>query len=473
MNPRGYFLLLSERVLFVNLPILALQIVVNYAMIQTPVRGMSYLELIIGAVALWRVLAPPVSGLMGTSFGMLLPGVEKVLRFWFGVTSLAASLVWVVGFSFLGSKLPWFPAWMAIWALVCLSLVVQSNQSWAGVSTIGVIIALGKFGSDLAHLMVRSPWWLGTGAGGIAVWALWFGTTRESLRRQAMAARRRRENTGTDRRTDDVFRPLMARLTGGGAQIRIGGFSRGKGLWGWMRAAAFEGGSVKYLALAAAVPFVRLLIDLCEASLISAGRAELIFYKLANPAAYTRGYPSAVDLLGIVFTLLFMLLATLGLRSELLYPLSRVDRAAVRFRMLLLAEGVLVATWGLGQLVVALLAQAQLPTSQPLPVVPWFVFELGLLLGAFPLLQWATTFPRILTFFEGLPAALGTLAVGGLWMGTYFWASIARLPSAPVAIVVCLGVPVVSHVLAWRALRQHYANCDFGRDSGPLLVAVR
>jgi hypothetical protein len=467
MNPRGFFQLLRLRSLLSYLFVWAVFLIISAIGLGSRTADavtFALMILMVPFLVYGSLLAATAQEAFHTTFGGVLPGLRRTIRRWFTISSIATSLGWAAVVHALRPDIPMFPAWMLSWLMACLLLPSESGHTGRSLAIkLGSVIVVGAVFFQARLLLectIAHPWLIGAAAGCGAPFCVLLGFDRERLRRQALTPRISPFGDWDERSLERRIQSLKHPFQGRTATRRWRETWLGNDLWAWARAASYENSGRKLLSLVAVFPLLNLALDLFAAYPKPGQRADFIYYMLADPAAYHGGFSPTYNLLTIIFAMILGVLATAGLQNDRVYPLSRRDRAGVCFRSVLSFELGLVLSWGLIQLVIALVARMQATAPRPIPIIPWFVFELGLVLSILPLLQWARFIPKrlgcvgtLLTAFVLMPALIG-------WIVMYFAASVLRLPSLTTCLVTCAILPVATHMLAWYLLRRDYARRD-------------
>lgn len=465
MNPRGYFLLFQRRevLLWTSVSALLALPMLWLGRSSAPMEPGAFTLLIL-VVPLWlgAATAKSVQEVLHTTFSETLPGLRIVLQRWFVLSSAAASLAWVLVVHRSHLELPWLPAWMLAWLMMCLS-VPSEPGGFAGsrIATVLVALAVGYvlFVAPWIQAMQAHPWLFGLAGGASAVGCLRLGFDRNRLRRRAGTPRPPSFDVEEDavRQMQHLSRNLLAVGSASGeswSDTWLGNNPRA-----WTRAAWYENNGRRLLVLAALYPLFNLFAALLSAKSSPLGTAAYVFHSFVDPVELGQADHAPILFLIVLLVIVVSAAGTAGLRNDRVYPLSRRDRARVSFRSGLRFGLVLCATWCLLSLALVLAAKAVAAPPLRLPAVPWFVFELGALLSIFPLLQWGQLIPSRFGCLASLLIAIFVIPLLLAGLGLFFAARILG-PPLWCAVATCTVLPLATHVLAWSWLRWHYARCD-------------
>jgi hypothetical protein len=483
MNPRGFFQLLRPRsFVYFGLAVIAgAAVAISTSSTSTDTRFF-WSMILLAPLGMGAILASAAQEAFHTTFGGILPGLRDTIRRWFILSSVTVSLSWALMVHILHPGIPWFPAWMLAWLAICSQVpigVVGWRNSPHAMLVALIAVSCVFYGEDwLYEWTIAHPWLLGLAASAGASYCLWLGFDRDQLRRSPGVSSCLRPEFDGDLLNRRIFIPLISSFNDSekwSLQRRIGSFQqpfeerpstrqwsnrwRENELWAWAKAAWLENGGRALLIIVSLFPLLNLAMNLFLSRPRPGQQVEFVFYSLTDPAAGKGAFNPSLTMLLIIFALILGITTTAGLQNDRLYPLSRRERAGVCFRSLLMFEAGLGLSWGLIQLAIISAIKAHATAPLPIPAVPWFLFELGVIFSILPLLQWARFIPSRIGWVGALLTAFVLMPVLVTGIVLFFAAYILGLPPAA-GLATCTVLPLTTHVLAWYLLRRDYARCD-------------
>jgi hypothetical protein len=468
MNPRGYFQLLRIRIVLLHVFVGAVLASVSAAGLRSrPMDSAAFvwIILLIPLLVYGSLLAAAAQEAFHTTYGPVLPGLRQIVRRWFTLASIAAALGWAIVVHYLWPEIRVFPAWMLSWLFACVLLPSESRLSRRSLAIrVAAILMIGAvalrprllFASAVAH-----PGSIGVVAGCGAGCCIWLGFGRERLRRRGLTPWISPFSDLGDRDLEKRIPSLAQPLAFWRKSARQWPETwLGYRLRAWARAASYENGTFRLLAVVSFIPLLNLVLDLLAVAPKPGLRAEFIYQMLSDPASYHGTFSPSYRLLMAFVALGLGIGATSGLKNDRLYPLSRRDRASVCFRSILTFEAGLVLGWGLIQFALIFVARSLAPMPRPMPPIPWFAIELGLVLSLLPIVQWLKFIPSRVGCLGALLIALVLMPALVGWICVYCAASVYRLPGLSAGLVICVVLPAAAHGLAWLLLKHAYARRD-------------